>query len=79
MFATPTVYMQPRADAGWGFVQGLLAFNPMTGLIAAFQAACLGGPVPWCQLACGAATVAVVFLAGCLYFRRVEDSFADVI
>jgi lipopolysaccharide transport system permease protein len=79
MFATPTVYMQPLARADAGLAQLLLALNPMTGLISAFRAACLGGPMPWGELAVGAAAAVAVFLVGCLYFRRVEDGFADII
>jgi lipopolysaccharide transport system permease protein len=81
MFATPTVYMQPDKDAS-GVLQLLLALNPMTSLIAAFRAAVLGEPggaIAWGQVAFAAGLSVLVFLAGCLYFRRVEDSFADVI
>ena len=78
MFATPTVYMQPDPDAS-GVVQMCLALNPMTSLVAAFRAAVLGGPIAWGEVAVAAELSALLFLAGCLYFRRVEDSFADVI
>jgi lipopolysaccharide transport system permease protein len=77
MFATPTVYMQPGMS-GRGD-QFLLVLNPMTPLIAAFRAATLGGPIPWSQLGLATAAVVVVFLAGCLYFRKLEDGFADII
>jgi lipopolysaccharide transport system permease protein len=78
MFATPTVYMQPPTgdrDA----VQTLLSLNPMTGLIATFRAACLGTEIPWGQFALSSACVVVVFVAGCMYFRKAEDEFADII
>jgi lipopolysaccharide transport system permease protein len=78
MFATPTVYMQPRAASG-GWIQLLLALNPMTGLIAAFRASALGGPIPWGALGLATASVILLFLIGCLYFRKVEDGFADII
>jgi lipopolysaccharide transport system permease protein len=78
MFATPTIYMQPGKSAG-GSLHALLALNPMTGLIAAFRAACRGGQIPWGQFGLSAAFAAVVFLAGCLHFRRMERSFADII
>jgi lipopolysaccharide transport system permease protein len=78
MFATPTVYMQPKgAASGWGHL--LLVLNPMTGLIAAFRAAMLGGPMPWDRLGVAAVAVGLVGLVGCLYFRKVEDGFADII
>jgi lipopolysaccharide transport system permease protein len=78
MFATPTVYMQPPADAG-GNLHALLNLNPLTGLIASFRAACLGLPIPWGQFGLSAAFVTVVFAAACLYFRKAEDEFADII
>lgn len=81
MFATPTVYMQPDADTS-GPLQVFLALNPMTSLIAAFRSAVLGGaggPIDWPQVAIAASLSVLVFLLGCLYFRRVEDSFADII
>jgi lipopolysaccharide transport system permease protein len=78
MFATPTVYMQPKAaPAGW--IPLLLALNPLTSLIAAFRASVLGRPIPCDQLAIASAAVMLLFLLGCLYFRKVEDGFADII
>jgi lipopolysaccharide transport system permease protein len=78
MFATPTVYMQPPAD-GPGAVSWLMWANPMTGLIGAFRAACLGLPVPWLQLATSTAVVFAVVFVATAYFRKVEDEFADII
>jgi lipopolysaccharide transport system permease protein len=77
MFATPTIYMQPAAaDGGLG---AAILINPMAGLVAAFRAATLGGPLPWGQLG-GCVVVCVgLFLGGCFYFRKVEDNFADLI
>ena len=48
MFATPTVYMQPPADAS-GVMSVLMWVNPLTGLIDGFRAACLGLTIPWCN------------------------------
>jgi len=78
MFATPTVYMQPKETAT-SWIHVLLELNPMTTLIAVFRASVLGGPVPWGPLAIAVAAVALAFLLGCFYFRRVEDTFADII
>jgi lipopolysaccharide transport system permease protein len=60
-------------------VRAALAFNPMTGLIGAFRSAMLGGPVPWRQFSMASAFAAVSLLIGCLYFRKVEDGFVDII
>lgn len=78
MYATPTIYMQP-AQVPTGGLQAVLAANPMTGLIAAFRAACLGGTIPWGQLVTSFSFCLLIFLAGCLYFRRKEREFADMI
>ncbi|HVC96314.1 MAG TPA: ABC transporter permease [Pirellulales bacterium] len=73
LFATPSVYL-PQADtAGW------LEINPLNGLVSGFRAAALGQPIPWPRLAYPLLAVAVALAAGIAYFRRVEDSFADVI
>jgi lipopolysaccharide transport system permease protein len=78
MFATPSLYMPPTG-AEPGTIRQLLVLNPMMPQIAAFRNACLGGPIDWTQLGIAAALSTLGFLAGCLYFRRVEDSFADII
>ena len=78
----------PRADVstnfGWtgpttGALRAALLLNPMTPLIAAFRASIVGGPIPWGPLAGSVAGAAAMFLIGCLYFRRAEDRFADII
>jgi lipopolysaccharide transport system permease protein len=78
MFATPTIYMNPAAN-GVGRMDLLLALNPMSPLVSTFRAAVLGGPVPWLPLAFSAAACLLLCLAGCVYFRRVEDGFSDII
>jgi lipopolysaccharide transport system permease protein len=77
MFATPTVYMQPAG--GSSGLRTLLAINPMTGLIGAFRAAALGNPIAWEQVGTSTLGVVLFLLVGCLYFRKVEDRFADII
>jgi len=80
MFATPTVYMQPSAArTGSGLLGALLSLNPMTGLVDAFRIAALGGSISWPLLLGPALAAVATFAAGCLYFRKVEDRFADVI
>ncbi|HEV3024509.1 MAG TPA: ABC transporter permease, partial [Pirellulales bacterium] len=73
LLATPSVYLPQAQTAGW------LEINPLNGLISAFRAASLGQPVPWPRVAYPALAVAAVLVVGVTYFRRVEDSFADVI
>lgn len=78
MFATPTLYMQPNPESA-SRLQAFLALNPMTGLIAAFRNAVLGRSLSWDQFGMSAGIALVMLLVGCLYFRKVEDRFADII
>jgi len=78
MFATPTIYMQPTGAEGRS-VAWLLWINPMTSLVSTFRAAVIGGPVPWAELGVALAASVVMLLVGCLYFRKVEDQFSDII
>jgi lipopolysaccharide transport system permease protein len=78
MFATPSIYMNAAAN-GRGQLDWVLIANPLSPLIQSFRAAVLGGPIPWNSLALAAVLSVAMFLGGCLYFRRVEDSFSDII
>ena len=53
--------------------------NPMTGVIQGFRWALIGSPAPGNYLAISAAIVAICFVGGLLFFKRMENSFADVI
>jgi lipopolysaccharide transport system permease protein len=80
MFLTPAIYMPAdRLDRDDFWVNLLLHLNPLNALITAFRGACLGEPIPWPGVALATTTVAGVFLLGSLYFRKVEDRFADII
>jgi lipopolysaccharide transport system permease protein len=72
MFATPTIFV--NGDAGW-----LSRFNPMTAPVDFFRAVTLGLPIPWENALIVAGIHVALCFAGLLYFRHVEDSFADVI
>lgn len=78
MYATPTIYMlvPPEPSAG---LKLWLTVNPLVAPIAAFRACLLGGPIPWEGLAVSAAAAVALLVVGCLYFRKVEDEFADKI
>jgi lipopolysaccharide transport system permease protein len=78
LFATPSVYMPTGVQKAVG-LKLILAANPMTALIGAFRAACLGGPIPWSSAIPAAALGVILLFVGCLYFQRIEDRFADEI
>lgn len=77
MFATPTIYMDAAAvGPRWQLV---LPLNPAYGLIYNFRALALGRPLDLYALGVSLAVAAAVLVIGCLYFRRVERRFADII
>jgi lipopolysaccharide transport system permease protein len=81
MFATPAIYLQ-ASDAIGPRWQALLPLNPAHGLIITFRRAVLGGPLDcetWLTLAVSAGVSLALLIMGCLYFRRVERNFADII
>jgi lipopolysaccharide transport system permease protein len=78
MFATPAIYLHADAVISPKWLP-YLPLNPAYGLIANFRAAMLGGPFDWYALGVSSAVSVALFLLGCLYFRRVERSFADII
>jgi lipopolysaccharide transport system permease protein len=78
MFATPAVYMQAEGLIGPSW-RPLLALNPAHGLIVNFRAAVLGGDLDLYALVVSGAVSLGLLVIGCLYFRRVERSFADII
>lgn len=77
MFATPTIYMVTRhLGPRW---EKILPLNPAYGLIRNFRAAALGWPLLPYDLLVSTTVAALLLLLACLYFRRVERSFADII
>ena len=77
MFATPCIYLPPTAI---GPTAGLLLpLNPAYGLLLNFRLALLGNDLDWYALGVSSVVGVVLLLIGCLYFRRVERTFADVI
>jgi lipopolysaccharide transport system permease protein len=78
MFATPTIYLQPKGDESLT-IHWLMTLNPLTTLISGFRAGLLGGPIPWLGLGVASGLSFLLFVVGCLYFRKVEDRFSDII
>jgi lipopolysaccharide transport system permease protein len=75
LFATPSVYLE---TTGW-LSGAWLGLNPAHGLISGFRASLLGTPWDVPAVLSSAMTSIVLLGLGCLYFRRVERSFADII
>ncbi len=76
MFASPVIYPSSRVPGRW---RHLIALNPLTGLIEGFRVSLFGGAFDCLSVACGVA-ITLLLLAGSFYiFRRIEDTFADLI
>jgi lipopolysaccharide transport system permease protein len=76
MFVTPVVYPASLVPEHW---QWLFYLNPMAGLIEGFRAAFLGRPFDIVGLSISFTVAVAFFLAGILYFEKVERRFADII
>lgn len=76
MFATPVIYPASLVPEKWRW---LLYLNPMAGIIEGFRSAFLGKPFDLWLLGLPFLMAIVMFLAGVLYFERVERRFADIV
>jgi lipopolysaccharide transport system permease protein len=76
LFATPVAYSSSIVPERWRLVLGL---NPMAGVVDGFRWAMLDTPFPSRTLPVSVASTGVLLVAALYYFRRVEDSFADVV
>lgn len=74
LFATPVAYPSTLVPERWRILVGL---NPMAGLVEAFRWAILGASPPRGIMAVSLLVTVVLLIAGLLYFRRAEMSFAD--
>jgi lipopolysaccharide transport system permease protein len=77
LFATPIAYPSTLLSEPW---RSVYAINPMVGVVEGFRWALLGvesAPGPIIIVSTFAALV--VLVSGLFYFRRLEDSFADVV
>ena len=77
LFVTPIAYPSSLLSEPWRTVYGL---NPMAGVVEGFRWALLGTDTAPGKMIIVSALVAVtLFVSGAFYFRRMEQSFADVL
>jgi len=77
LFATPVAYSGSLVPARW---RPLFSLNPMAAVVDGFRwMIAPEAPLPALELAVGVAAVAALLTAGLYIFRRMEQSFADVI
>ncbi len=75
MFASPVAYPSTLVPQRWRWLYGL---NPMAGVIDGFRWAITGrGQAPGLLLLASSAMVAVVVVAGVVFFNRMEGTVAD--
>lgn len=82
MYVSPVAFssevIRSKIGEGWFLVYSL---NPLVGVIEGFRWAILGGDAMFLTPANGVslAVAAIAFVAGILYFRKTERTFADII
>jgi lipopolysaccharide transport system permease protein len=76
LFASPVIYPLSLVPTKWKWVSML---NPMTGIIEGVRASLFGSPFDWAAI--GVSLIVSLLITGIsvFYFRRAEDSFADII
>ena len=75
--ATPVAYPTSVVPTPW---RAWYALNPMVGVIEGFRWALLGsGEPPGHLILISVAATALIFASGLYYFRRMEDTFTNVI
>jgi lipopolysaccharide transport system permease protein len=77
MFITPVAYPSSIVPEKWRALYGL---NPMAGVVEGFRWALLGKTeAPGPLLAVSVVAVVVILVGGLFYFRRMEETFADIV
>ena len=77
LFATPVAYPSSLVPERWRALYGL---NPMAGVVEGFRWALLGKePAPGPLLAVSVTVVVVMLVGGLYYFKRMEETFADIV
>ena len=77
LFLTPIAYPSSSIPEPWRTIYGL---NPMAGVVEGFRWALLGtGTAPGPMTVVSALVALILFVSGAFYFRRMEQSFADVL
>jgi lipopolysaccharide transport system permease protein len=77
LFLSPVAYSAALVPSGP--MRTLYALNPLVGPIQGFRWALVGAEAPWSFLWPSAIVTLVLLVGGLLFFKRMEDSFADVV
>jgi len=76
LYATPVAYPARLVPEGYQWIYNL---NPMAGIIEGFRWSVLGGDMPSIYVWISFVVVVLLFVSGLLYFRKMEDTMADIV
>jgi lipopolysaccharide transport system permease protein len=77
LFVTPIAYPSSLLPEHWRTIYGL---NPMAGVVEGFRWALLGtDTAPGPMLVVSSVVALLLLVSGAFYFRRMEQTFADVV
>jgi lipopolysaccharide transport system permease protein len=76
MFASPVIYPSSRVPESW---RNVIALNPLTGIIEGFRAALTGGTFDRTATLLAVVVTLIVLAFSFYLFRRIEETFADLI
>jgi lipopolysaccharide transport system permease protein len=76
MFASPVIYPVSVIPERWRWI---LIINPLTGILEGFRAALAGHSLDWRAAGFSTALTAALLACAVYVFRRIEDTFADLI
>jgi homopolymeric O-antigen transport system permease protein len=76
LLASPVAYSASLVPAKWQFLYGL---NPLVTTVQGFRWAIVGATAPSMFLLPSIVSALVMLISGLVYFRRMEDTFADVV
>jgi lipopolysaccharide transport system permease protein len=76
MFTSPVIYPVSMVPERWRWI---LMANPFTPVVEGFRAALISGPVDWRAVGISALMITVLLMLSVYIFRRIEDTFADLI
>ena len=77
LFMTPIAYPSSLLPEPWRTLYGL---NPMAGVVEGFRWALLGtDTAPGKMIIVSSLVALIILISGAFYFRRMEESFADVL
>jgi len=77
LFLSPVAYSATLVPDGW--LRIAFSLNPLAGIIQSFRWALFGTPFAPTALAVSAAVMVALLVGGLFYFKRMEETFADVI